>query len=112
VDTSGDHTVIQQAIQALAPLGAIALISEGGGAAIAVEPSQLMHAGRSIRGVHQGDSVPQIFIPALVEHYRQGCLPLEKMVTFYEFDEIDKAMTDMIGGRTIKPVLRMPDSHF
>jgi aryl-alcohol dehydrogenase len=112
VDTTGDASVIQQAIEALAPLGAIALISEGSGAAIEVEPSRLMHTGRSIRGVHQGDSVPQTFIPALVEHYRHGRLPLEKVVTFYDFDQIETAMADMIGGRTIKPVLRMTGSKF
>jgi aryl-alcohol dehydrogenase len=112
VDTSGNDSVIHQAIQALAPLGVIALVSEGSGAAITVQPIQMMLTGRSIRGVHQGDSVPQTFIPALIEHYRHGRLPLEKIVTFYDFDQIDKAMTDMIGGRTIKPVLRMTDSKF
>ena len=108
VDTSGNDSATLQGIQALAPLGAIALISEGSGAGITVQPKELMHTGRSIRGVHQGDSVPQTFIPALIEHYRHGRLPLEKIVSFYDFDQIDQAMADMNSGRTIKPVLRMP----
>jgi Zn-dependent alcohol dehydrogenase len=28
------------------------------------------------------------------------------MITFYPFDEIDKAVNDMAEGRVVKPVLR------
>ena len=107
VDTSGHVPGIQQTIQALAPFGVIGLISECKGVDVPVRAISMMLSGRSLRGIHQGDSHPQQFIPELVEYYRQGRLPLEKMVTFYDFDQIEQAMDDMNAGKAIKPILRM-----
>ncbi len=42
----------------------------------------------------------------LIDHLA-GRLPVERMVTFYPFEEINQAVTDMLSGKTIKPVLRM-----
>lgn len=50
--------------------------------------------GRVVRGVIQGDAVPQLFIPKLIER-------------FYDFEDIERAFEDSKQGRTIKPVLRI-----
>ena len=68
-----------------------------------------MIPGKRIMGIVEGSSVPQIFIPRLVELQRQGRFPFEKLVTYYEFDQINQAVEDAEAGRTIKPILRMPD---
>jgi aryl-alcohol dehydrogenase len=39
-------------------------------------------------------------------HTRQGRFPFDRMITFYPFDEIGKAVEDMENGKVIKPVLR------
>jgi aryl-alcohol dehydrogenase len=52
-----------------------------------------------------GDSVADVFIPTLIELYRQGQFPFDRMITFYPFDEISKAVEDMEKGKVIKPVL-------
>jgi aryl-alcohol dehydrogenase len=57
-------------------------------------------------GIIEGQSVPDVFIPKLVELYRQGRLPLEKLITFYTLDEIDQAVRDSESGKVIKAVLR------
>jgi aryl-alcohol dehydrogenase len=62
--------------------------------------------GRTVRGIIAGDSVADIFIPTLIELYRQGRFPFDRLITFYPFDEIGKAVGDMEKGRVIKPVLR------
>jgi aryl-alcohol dehydrogenase len=64
--------------------------------------------GRVVRGVIQGDSVPQEFIPLLVDHIVAGRFPVEKMITYYPLAEINRAAEESVSGRTIKPVLRMP----
>lgn len=107
VDTSGHVPGIQQTIEALAPFGTIGLISECKGVDVPVRAISMMLRGRSLRGIHQGDSHPQQFIPELVDYYRQGRLPLEKIVTFYDFEQIEQAMSDMNAGKAIKPILRM-----
>ncbi len=49
---------------------------------------------------------PDLFIPSLVELYKQGRFPFDKLITFYDFDQINQALEDSEKGRTIKAVLR------
>ena len=62
--------------------------------------------GRTVMGIVEGQSVPDIFIPKLIDLYRQGSLPLEKIVKFYALDEIEQAVADAEAGRVVKPILR------
>jgi aryl-alcohol dehydrogenase len=67
-----------------------------------------LQKGRALRGCIQGDSLPDRFIPRLIELYLSGKLPVERLVTYYEFGDIHQAVTDSVTGRTIKPILCMP----
>jgi aryl-alcohol dehydrogenase len=67
----------------------------------------MLATGRSLKGILGGDAAPQIFIPMLVEYYRQGRLPLERLIRFYDFADIAAAFRDTGAGETVKPVLRM-----
>ena len=51
--------------------------------------------------------MPQLFIPELVEYYRQGRFPFDKLVEFYDFENINQAFEDSRTGKTIKPVVKM-----
>ena len=64
--------------------------------------------GHTVRGCIQGDSIPDQFIPHLIDLYRAGNLPIDRLVTFYNFADINQAVADSIAGRMSKPVLRMP----
>ena len=61
--------------------------------------------GRSTRGIVEGDSVPQIFIPQLIELYKQDRFPFDKLIRYYPIEEINQAAQDSIDGSTVKPVL-------
>jgi aryl-alcohol dehydrogenase len=61
-----------------------------------------------VRGVIQGWSQPETFLPQLVDLMMTGKLPAQRMMTFYELADINRAAEDAMAGRTIKPVLRMP----
>jgi aryl-alcohol dehydrogenase len=37
-----------------------------------------------------------------------GRLPVERMMTFYDLADINRAAAEAAAGKTIKPVLRMP----
>ena len=63
--------------------------------------------GRVVRGVIQGDAVPQLFIPKLIEFFRAGRFPFDRLVKQYEFEDIETAFNDSKQGKTIKPVLRI-----
>ena len=54
-----------------------------------------------------GESKLDLFIPALVELYRQGNFPFYRLVKFYFRNQINQAAEDSEKGRTIKPITRM-----
>jgi aryl-alcohol dehydrogenase len=99
--------MLKTAVDVLAPLGTAALI---GGAPLGTEAPIDMNNllfGRSVRGIIQGDSIPQLFVPQLIELYRAGHFPFDRLVRFYEFEEINQAAADTRSGATIKPILRV-----
>jgi aryl-alcohol dehydrogenase len=63
--------------------------------------------GRTVTGIIEGDAIPDLFIPRLIDLYRQGRFPYDRMISYYPFDDINKAVEDMEQGRVIKPVLRV-----
>ena len=63
--------------------------------------------GKTLIGVIEGDTVPQLFIPELIDYYKKGLFPFDKLVKFYNFDEINEAFEDSKKGIAIKPILIM-----
>jgi aryl-alcohol dehydrogenase len=83
--------------------GACAIVAAGGEIPVASIAS-----GKSVRGIIMGSSLPRQFIPMMAEQLRQGRLPLERLVRWYDFADIATAIHDMEEGTTVKPILRMP----
>jgi aryl-alcohol dehydrogenase len=107
IETSALPPVFREAIEALMPGGTCVLLgSARKGSDVSFE-MPFLQEGRVVRGVVQGDSVPKEFIPKLVDLIMAGKFPIEKMVTFYDFADINRAAQDSSNGTTIKPVLRM-----
>jgi aryl-alcohol dehydrogenase len=106
VDTTGVPPVIRQSLQALRPLGVCAIVGITPEMNIDVFNDIIME-GKTMVGVIEGDAVPQLFIPQLVEYYKKGLFPFDKLVNFYEFQEINQAFEDSKSGITIKPILKM-----
>jgi aryl-alcohol dehydrogenase len=105
VETTAVPGVLRQAVDALNQGGTCGLI---GAAALGTEVSLDMSAllfGRSVRGIVEGDSVPRQFIPKLVDLYRQGRFPFDKLIKTYAFEDINEAVEDSEKGTTLKPVL-------
>ena len=69
-----------------------------------------LQQGRTVRGVVQGESLPKEFIPRLVDLIVVGKFPIQKMIKFYDFADINLAAQETSAGIAIKPVLRMPES--
>ena len=109
LDATGTDKALDPAIRVLAVHGVCGFVGGApAGARVAIEPGWLMLGGRSVRGILQGDAVPDQFIPALIELHRQGRFPFDRLVRVYELSEINQAAHDSETGKTIKPVLRMP----
>jgi aryl-alcohol dehydrogenase len=67
----------------------------------------MLAGGRQMRGILGGDAHPALFLPKLIDYWRQGRFPFDRLLTFYRFDEIARAFDDVHHGRVIKPVLLM-----
>jgi aryl-alcohol dehydrogenase len=106
VESTGSTAVLRLAVDALAVGGSCAVVGAPPfGAEVAVDVNGLL-PGRRIVGVTEGDSEPETLIPFLVRQYRTGRLPLQRLVTEFPFDSIEKAADAVHTGQVIKPVLR------
>jgi aryl-alcohol dehydrogenase len=106
LDTTGNKHVFPQMLGVLAARGHGGLV---GAAALGTEASidigSLLTSGITISMISEGDSVPQRFIPQLIDLYRAGRFPFDRLVKRYPFAEIDQAFEDSEKGATLKPVL-------
>jgi aryl-alcohol dehydrogenase len=108
LETTGSPVVLRQAVDCLAPIGVCGVIGAPAfGTEVSLDVNTIMTGGRIVRGIVEGDSVPDIFLPRLFELHEQGRFPVDRLMTFYDFDQIDQAAHDAEAGRAIKPVLRM-----
>ena len=98
VESTADHEMEQFAAELLNPGGKAALLSG------ASAPGWLP-GGRQVLSVIQGDAVPQKFIPKLIKLHQDGRFPFDRLVKFYDFTKINRAIADSKRGSTIKPVL-------
>jgi aryl-alcohol dehydrogenase len=108
MDTTAIPQVLRQAIDCTHNSGECAVV---GGAPLGTEVSVDMNNmlfGRKLRGVVEGSSTPQVFIPQLIALQKAGMFPFEKLCRMYDFDQINTAVADTEKtGLAIKAVLRM-----
>jgi aryl-alcohol dehydrogenase len=108
LEASGDPRALHQAIEALGSLGTCGIVgAEPLGTEVSFDVNALMIQGKGIRGILEGESIPDIFIPQLIELNAQGRFPFEKLTKFYSLDQINEAAQDSERGGTIKPIIRL-----
>lgn len=107
-DTTGLGEMVSAAVGGLAGRGTLVAVASQGDSAVAEVPLGTLLPGRTLRGVLEGDSVPQVFIPELLAHFRAGRLPFDRLVTHFPFEGINDAERASIDGSVVKPVLMMP----
>ncbi len=106
VDTSGRGEIVRQSLNCTRSLGTCVVVGATAELTINVE-LELMGGGKKLVGVVEGSSVPQVFIPQLLEYYKKGLFPFDKLITFYKFEDINQAFEDTGCGDVIKAILVM-----
>jgi aryl-alcohol dehydrogenase len=108
IEAAGTPEAIRGAVDSLAPLGVCGVVGAPAlGTEVSLDVTHLLTAGRVVRGIVEGEARPKEFLPRLYELWRRGDFPVDRMMTFYDFEEIDRAAHDAESGAVIKPVLRM-----
>jgi aryl-alcohol dehydrogenase len=109
MESTDGSNLVADAVAALGIRGTCAMV---GGAKMTAtvtvnHPDVLLH-GKRIIGVMGGGGQTPMFLESLMELQREGRFPVDKLVKFYDFAEINRAIDDSDAGTTVKPILRMP----
>lgn len=106
-DCTGVIKVIETMAQTVGMLGTLVLIGGApAGASFSLDHLSTLW-GKRVIGVLGGGGRSGQLIGSLVELYKQGRFPFDRLVTYYELDQIEQALEDSRTGKVIKPILRM-----
>ena len=106
IDTTGVPELLQSAIGCLGSKAVFGIIGVAPpGTPVPGEVGDLVTFGYTIKGIIEGDSDPDTFIPEMIEHYQAGRMPFDKMITVYPLSDINQAVADQAAGKCIKVVL-------
>lgn len=108
IDCTGVVKLIEREAELVDKLGTLILIGGApAGASITFDHFLTLH-GQRIVGTLGGSSTSRQLIPGLIQLYREGRFPFDRLVKYYGFDQLDEAIHDSHTGGTIKPVLTLP----
>ena len=107
VDCTGVPSCVRQSLISVRSAGTCVVLGLTQDLTIHVE-SELMGRSRTLAGLVEGLSVPQVFIPKLLNYYRQGNFPFDRLIQLYDFKDINQAFEDTKNGKVVKAVLKMP----
>ncbi len=108
LDSTGVPAVFRQAVDALAPLGTCGIVGAPPlGTEANLDMNDVMIPGKTVHGIVEGDSIPDIFIPRLIDLHSKGRFPFDRLVKFYDLNQVNEAADEAEEGTTLKPVLRL-----
>jgi len=107
LECTGIPQVFRQAVDSLMMGGTCALLGVAPVGVDAHLEMQTILDGRTIKGCVEGDCVSDIFIPQLIDFYKAGRFPFDKLITFYTLDQINEAVKDTHDGKALKAVMRV-----
>lgn len=105
-DTTGIPAVLTATMTCLGPHGVFGIV--GIAPPGTPMPGDLMTAvtfGHTVKGIIEGDSDPDVFIPELIAHHQAGRLPFDRLIRTYPLSEINQAIADQHHGDCVKVVL-------
>lgn len=108
IELSGRPDNLGRALEATRLGGTVAFVAgTPSGTTAEIDLNTLLN-GRRVRGVIQGDAMSADFIPQLLRLHVDGRFPFERLISFYDLDDIQRAADGLRSGSAIKPVVRMP----
>lgn len=106
IDTSGVADFVKKALASCRFMGTAVVLGATGDVTFNIQ-AELMGDAKSLIGITEGDAIPKLFIPELLDYYKKGMFPFDKLIKFYPFEKINEAFEESGSGKCIKAVLRM-----
>ncbi|GFF56952.1 polyketide synthase, enoylreductase [Aspergillus udagawae] len=110
LDTTGVDFLLESAVTALGHEGILAIVGVSrAGSLLKIDPLALMMGCKQIVGVIEGGANPASLLLVLIDLYKHGKFPVDKLAKVYAPDSLDQAIEDLRSGRVIKPVIKWED---
>jgi aryl-alcohol dehydrogenase len=105
-DTTGRPDTLTATMACLGPKGVFGIVGiPPAGTPMPGDLGTVLTFGQTVRGIIEGDSDPDVFLPELMVHWREGRLPLEKLIKTFPLAQINAAVTAQHHGDCVKVVL-------
>jgi len=107
VEAAGAAPAFETALDLTAPGGTTVTVGlPHPDARVAVSPLALVAEGRKVVGSYLGSAVPERDIPRYVELWRDGRLPVERLISSrIPFEDINHGMDELAAGRAIRQII-------
>ncbi|MGW4535925.1 alcohol dehydrogenase catalytic domain-containing protein [Nocardia sp. NPDC004340] len=107
IEAAGNIRAFETAVAATAPGGTTVTVGlPAPDARASISPLALVAQGRTIVGSYLGSAVPSRDIPEFVRMWREGTLPVERLVSSrIRLDEINHAMDELAAGHALRQVI-------
>lgn len=107
-DTTGIKAIIQDAFDLLAPRGVVGIVGASDPAdMLTFNETAFMGGGRTVKGILGGDSDVAPFLAELIAYHQQGQFPFDRLIGYFDFEQINEAIEASENGSVVKPVLRI-----
>lgn len=107
-DTTGVKSVIEGVFPLIAPKGILGLVGASAPTDdLVLNESALMGGGKRVIGILGGDSDVGAFLCELIEYHARGEFPFDKLIGYFDFDQINEGIEASESGDVVKPVLRI-----
>jgi aryl-alcohol dehydrogenase len=105
VECIGLQPVVRAALECLQTPGVCASVGfQGVPNEITIDQGHLLF-GKTLIGVIEGDAIPRVFIPTLVDLHQQGRFPFDKLIDTFPFADLNAAIDAVHHGDVTKAVV-------
>ena len=106
IDTTGVPKVLEAGLAATGTRGMMILLGiPPPDYVMPVPTGPHLVQGKILTGSVEGDVMPEEFVPKMIEWYREGSFPIDRLVKYYKVEEFETALHDVHKGETIKATL-------
>ncbi|KAG5765941.1 hypothetical protein H9Q72_005968 [Fusarium xylarioides] len=123
IDTTGNMGLIKAGLESTSNRGQLIFIGVPPlDAMMDLHLVTFMQTGKVIQGTIEGDAIPAEYLPRMIQWYREGKLPINKLISYYKAsslnpwwgsctddfvqpEDFETALKDMKIGKTVKPVI-------
>ena len=106
IDTTGVPVLIQAGVEFTRKRGKILQV----GSApfdfnLQIPLFNFMTTGKQLIGAVEGGAYPPEYVPKMIQWYREGKFPIDKLMKFIPAEDFEQGLQEMKDGSTIKPIL-------